>query len=45
MNQISIGDKVYVGIDPYSIYLFDKSSEKSVIDYKAVERLKTIEEL
>ncbi len=39
-EPMNIGDEVKVGVDPYSIYLFDKNTGLSIIDYEALEKIK-----
>ncbi len=43
-EPLKIGDQVFIGFDPYSIYLFDKKTEISIIDYEALEKIKQKEE-
>jgi len=39
-EYLGIGDQVFIGVDPYSLYLFDKRTEISIIDYEALEKIK-----
>ncbi len=43
-EYLGLGDQVFIGFDPYSIYLFDKKTEISIIDYEALEKIKQKEE-
>ncbi|MCD6301052.1 MAG: ABC transporter ATP-binding protein [Staphylothermus sp.] len=43
-EQFRIGEEAYIAIDPYSVYLFDKKTEISIIDYEALEKIRQKEE-